>query len=758
MEMANRLRRGCDLREFEEKVQVSKPVPEEKNVHRSGSSSSSSMDRETWMYRLDRFSQEYLDNLVEFEKAANDHRVHRGESHIWCPCTKCQNCQKFDDWHIIQEHLITEGFMSRYTRWSEHGELLSDCITVDVGSNYDDVDDSEDDNRDNLDEMLDDIEDDGTYTDYENFQQLIEDNEKPLYEGCKKFTKLSAVLKLFNLKANNGWSDKSFTKTLEVINEMLPEVIVPLFKCKWVENERGVKVDEHGFTLANLSTHGYVSEPFILARQASQVFFVEDPMDTRWHVVLHGKRRILGVENVVDEEKYDQFDDLPPFSVGIPSFNVDINDVAYLRSDHNEGSYVEQRFNAKAHKAFDLPIILPIAPSLLYLVRIGIGGILSSLLAAKRRRGSQTARKNKNHARLGAIGYFGKESQWDEEAASGVTIKGHNIKCKRARNFIFARRKRNRLGQLIITPKTEPIADSIIEKDIHVSRGELNLVPRSDVLKEVIGPEHSGRTRAVGHNIGLKESRIYKRKNKTHEEQNEQRMKEKIEASVLNERFIDSLVEKVVPKIVTALKGDTERVKTTSVGSKSSTTELNELHSISGPTDCELMLPYGTRRPTLAKGTVFPLEDGFIHSVPFEAGHVKVSVDIIYDQKYHYILLPVSPHEDMCTLGAALHSYIQWPRDSITLIKKDKERQQLPESNQIVSPVQQHDPQHPALSPTQNTPPVSTIGKQLGPQKHGIMVGPQVGKRQRTRQQFPQAKVVNGGKGSGVMMNGFSGG
>ncbi|KAL4569530.1 hypothetical protein LXL04_025170 [Taraxacum kok-saghyz] len=181
------------------------------------------MDRETWMYRLDRFSQEYLDNLLEFEKAANDHRVHRGKSHIWCPCTKCQNCQKFDDWHIIQGHLITEGFMSRYTRWSEHGELLSDGITVDVGSNYDDVNDSEDDNHDNLDQMLDDIEDDGTYTDYENFQQLIEENEKPLYEGCKKFTKLSAVLKLFNLKANNGRSDKSFTKTLEVINEMPPE-------------------------------------------------------------------------------------------------------------------------------------------------------------------------------------------------------------------------------------------------------------------------------------------------------------------------------------------------------------------------------------------------------------------------------------------------------------------------------------------------------------------------------------------------------
>ena len=120
-------------------------------------------------------------------------------------------------------------------------------------------------------------------------------------------------------------------------------VIVRVFKCKWVDNRRGVKVDEDGFTLVNLSTNGYVSEPFILAKQANQVFFVEDPMDTRWHIVLHGKRRILGVENVVDEEEYNQFDDLPPFSIGIPSMNVDINDAAYLRLDHNEGSYVEER-------------------------------------------------------------------------------------------------------------------------------------------------------------------------------------------------------------------------------------------------------------------------------------------------------------------------------------------------------------------------------------------------------------------------------
>ncbi|KAJ9545766.1 hypothetical protein OSB04_025473 [Centaurea solstitialis] len=111
---------------------------------------------------------------------------------------------------------------------------------------------------------------------------------------------------------------------------------VPLFKCKWVENRRGVKVDNDGFTIIDLSKDGYVSEPFILAKQASQVFFVEDPKDSKWHIVLHGKRHILGVENVMDEDEYDQFDELPPFSIGVPSTNVPHDETNYLRTDHAE--------------------------------------------------------------------------------------------------------------------------------------------------------------------------------------------------------------------------------------------------------------------------------------------------------------------------------------------------------------------------------------------------------------------------------------
>ncbi|XP_042756498.2 uncharacterized protein LOC122197095 [Lactuca sativa] len=47
------------------------------------------MYRETWMYGLPRASSEYLHNFKKFLKVVEDHRVHRGESYIWCPCKMC---------------------------------------------------------------------------------------------------------------------------------------------------------------------------------------------------------------------------------------------------------------------------------------------------------------------------------------------------------------------------------------------------------------------------------------------------------------------------------------------------------------------------------------------------------------------------------------------------------------------------------------------------------------------------------------------
>nr|GEV60690.1 ribonuclease H-like domain-containing protein [Tanacetum cinerariifolium] len=54
------------------------------------------------------------------------------------------------------------------------------------------------------------------------FQEVLLDAEKPLYEGCTDFTKLSAIVKLLNLKGKYGASDKFFTELLGLIKKMLP--------------------------------------------------------------------------------------------------------------------------------------------------------------------------------------------------------------------------------------------------------------------------------------------------------------------------------------------------------------------------------------------------------------------------------------------------------------------------------------------------------------------------------------------------------
>ena len=71
-----------------------------------------------------------------------------------------------------------------------------------------------------------------------------------------------------------------------------------LFKCKWVHDEhrRGYKTDEFGFPMVNFThfIHGgdeMMDEPYVLASQAIQVFYVEDKMSKNWYVVIKIKAR-----------------------------------------------------------------------------------------------------------------------------------------------------------------------------------------------------------------------------------------------------------------------------------------------------------------------------------------------------------------------------------------------------------------------------------------------------------------------------------
>ena len=70
---------------------------------------------------------------------------------------------------------------------------------------------------------------------------------------------------------------------------------IGLFKCKWVDNNRRcIKNDDPcGFTLVDLARLRDSEEPFILATQAKQVFYIVDPSDKKWSIVVPGKRASL---------------------------------------------------------------------------------------------------------------------------------------------------------------------------------------------------------------------------------------------------------------------------------------------------------------------------------------------------------------------------------------------------------------------------------------------------------------------------------
>jgi hypothetical protein len=77
---------------------------------------------------------------------------------------------------------------------------------------------------------------------------------------------------------------------------------IPVFKCQWVKHPRGIEVDEYGFTIVELRNVCHKDEPWVLASTVAQVFYILDPKDEKKHIVVPGKQRVVGVDNMEDDE------------------------------------------------------------------------------------------------------------------------------------------------------------------------------------------------------------------------------------------------------------------------------------------------------------------------------------------------------------------------------------------------------------------------------------------------------------------------
>ncbi|KAL6570098.1 hypothetical protein OROMI_014612 [Orobanche minor] len=82
---------------------------------------------------------------------------------------------------------------------------------------------------------------------------------------------------------------------------------VPIFHCNWVDMNKGVEVDDMGYTLINLNKLDFVNDPFVLGKRVKQVCYIDDPLEKMWSVVL----------KLPDKNYYDQSDDENDGSVEI---------------------------------------------------------------------------------------------------------------------------------------------------------------------------------------------------------------------------------------------------------------------------------------------------------------------------------------------------------------------------------------------------------------------------------------------------------
>ena len=136
-----------------------------------------------------------------------------------------------------------------------------------------------------------------------------------------------------------------------------------MFWCKWLNLKGGgVKEDSlYGMTTVDLTNLAYDTEPFVLANDVAQVLYVKDMStkpkkrkdmeanisadEPKRHIVLSGKRIIVGVEDKTDmSEDYDKFHEIPPFKVNIdPCLKLNADPCPWLRRNPKKGPHTQKK-------------------------------------------------------------------------------------------------------------------------------------------------------------------------------------------------------------------------------------------------------------------------------------------------------------------------------------------------------------------------------------------------------------------------------
>jgi len=76
---------------------------------------------------------------------------------------------------------------------------------------------------------------------------------------------------------------------------------VPVFKCKWVDSNIGVNVDDLGFTLVDLAKIGYKEDPFIWLTKQNKFFILKILLTKRGQLSLKGEMNMMSKTMMTQE-------------------------------------------------------------------------------------------------------------------------------------------------------------------------------------------------------------------------------------------------------------------------------------------------------------------------------------------------------------------------------------------------------------------------------------------------------------------------
>jgi hypothetical protein len=104
-----------------------------------------------------------------------------------------------------------------------------------------------------------------------------------------------------------------------------------------------VNVDNYELTLVDLKNVGHQENLWVLADRVTHVFYVPDP-EIGKHGVVSGKQKIIGVENIEDNDEHvNQFEEMPlfinPMNIKRIEKDFDKNLILYMRKG-GKGKFV----------------------------------------------------------------------------------------------------------------------------------------------------------------------------------------------------------------------------------------------------------------------------------------------------------------------------------------------------------------------------------------------------------------------------------